>query len=137
MWGHGYDGVFVLLTPFSWFIDQFASYNTLYGSLGTLLIAFVVEFHQFHFINGLNSFASTVRRRMLKNNHHHETPLTLNPDPFAVAAFAEPRLGKWKTIDDEANRIKSVVESPSGMGRYTAGSLGCSGCQKEDQTPLR
>ena len=38
-WGHGYDGVFVLLTfTFSWFIDQFASYNTLYGSLGTLLI---------------------------------------------------------------------------------------------------
>ena len=38
-WGHGYDGFFVLLTfTFSWFIDQFASYNTLYGSLGTLLI---------------------------------------------------------------------------------------------------
>ena len=41
-WSIGATGTtafFVLLTfTFSWFIDQFASYNTLYGSLGTLLI---------------------------------------------------------------------------------------------------
>jgi len=31
--------LFVVLSfTFSWFIDQFASYNSLYGSLGTLLI---------------------------------------------------------------------------------------------------
>ena len=37
--GHRNHGVFVVLTfTFSWFIDQFASYNSLYGSLGTLLI---------------------------------------------------------------------------------------------------
>ena len=41
-WSIGATGTtafFVLLTfTFSWFIDQFASYNSLYGSLGTLLI---------------------------------------------------------------------------------------------------
>ena len=35
----GTTALFVVLTfTFSWFIDQFASYNSLYGSLGTLLI---------------------------------------------------------------------------------------------------
>lgn len=35
----GTTALFVILTfTFSWFIDQFASYNSLYGSLGTLLI---------------------------------------------------------------------------------------------------
>ena len=37
--------------------------------------------------------------------------LTLALTLFAVAAFAQnPVLGKWKTIDDETGRIKSVVE---------------------------
>jgi membrane protein len=35
----GTTALFILITfTFSWFIDQFASYNSLYGSLGTLLI---------------------------------------------------------------------------------------------------
>lgn len=38
----GTTALFIILTfTFSWFIDQFASYNSLYGSLGTLLITMV------------------------------------------------------------------------------------------------
>ena len=83
---------------------------------------------------------SIVRGRMLKNNWkllHHETLIDPRPDPFAVAAFAQnPVLGKWKTIDDETGRIKSVVEVSERDGRFTAKSLSCSGCQKRTRTPF-
>jgi uncharacterized protein (DUF2147 family) len=63
--------------------------------------------------------------------------LTLALTLFAVAAFAQnPVLGKWKTIDDETGRIKSVVEVTERDGKIYGQVIELFRLPEEDQNPI-
>ena len=63
--------------------------------------------------------------------------LTLALTLFAVAAFAQnPVLGKWKTIDDETGRIKSVVEVTERDGKIYGQVNELFRLPEEDQNPI-
>jgi uncharacterized protein (DUF2147 family) len=63
--------------------------------------------------------------------------LTLALTLFAVAAFAQnPVLGKWKTVDDETGRIKSVVEVTERDGKIYGQVIELFRLPEEDQNPI-
>ena len=63
--------------------------------------------------------------------------LTLALTLFAVAAFAQnPVLGKWKTIDDETGRIKSVVEVTERDGKIYGQVIELFRLPKRTRTPF-
>ena len=56
---------------------------------------------------------------------------------FAAAAVAQnPVLGKWKTIDDETGRIKSVVEITERDGKIYGQVIELFRLPEEDQNPI-
>lgn len=77
---------------------------------------------------------------MPKNN---KNPLNMKPfltlalSFFALTAMAQnPFLGKWKTIDDETGRIKSVVEITERDGKLYGQIIELFRLPEEDQNPI-
>ena len=102
-WGHGYHGFFVVLTfTFSWFIDRLASYNSLYGSLGTLLITLLwLNSNSSILLLGFELNAAINRARMDAEKQletlHHETRIDPRLDPVCRCCFAQnPVLGNGR-----------------------------------------
>lgn len=63
--------------------------------------------------------------------------LTLALTLFAAVAVAQnPVLGKWKTIDDETGRIKSVVEITERDGKIYGQVIELFRLPDEDQNPI-
>ena len=63
--------------------------------------------------------------------------LTLALALVAASSFAQnPVLGKWKTIDDETGRIKSVVEITERDGKLYGQVIELFRLPEEDQNPI-
>lgn len=72
-----------------------------------------------------------------KNPSNMKPFLTLALSFFALTAMAQnPFLGKWKTIDDETGRIKSVVEITERDGKLYGQIIELFRLPEEDQNPI-
>ncbi len=66
-----------------------------------------------------------------------KSPLTLVLTFFVTTVFTQnPVLGKWKTIDDETGRIKSVVEITERDGKIYGQVIELFRLPEEDQNPI-